>query len=116
MNNAEAIKKVCLELLSSKMIFNNCSVDFINRYKQLYSNATVLSVLNDAELVQTARLFLDNNLNISIASKVGYMHRNTLIYRLDKIKKIIGLDIRSFNEAVVFENLVIFYDMLVNHN
>ncbi len=115
-SSAEEIKLMCLDLFTSKTIFNNCSVDFINRYKQLYCNQVVLSVLNDHELVQTAQLFLDNNLNISIASKQGYMHRNTLIYRLDKIKKIIGLDIRNFNEAVVFENLVLFYDMFAKHN
>ncbi len=115
-NTAEEIKKMCLELFTSKMMFNNCSVDFINKYKQLYENKIVLGLLNDTELVQTAKLFLEHNLNISLASKEGYMHRNTLIYRIEKIKKIIGLDIRNFNEAVVFENLVIFYDMLVSHN
>lgn len=109
------IKTECLELFSSKNIFNNCSVEFINKYKRLYENEVVLSVLKDDELVQTAKLFLGHNLNISIASKEGYMHRNTLIYRIEKIKKNIGLDIRIFNEAVVFENLVMFYNMLANN-
>ena len=112
---AEDIKNECLELFSSKNIFNNCSVDFINKYKNIYANSVVLSVLNDEELVNTAKLFLNHNLNISIASKDGYMHRNTLTYRIEKIKKIIGLDIRNFNEAVFFENLVMFFDMLKNY-
>lgn len=116
MNTAVEIKNECLELFSSKNIFNNCSVEFINKYKQIYKNNIVLSVLTDLELVQTAKLFLSHNLNISIASKQGYMHRNTLIYRIEKIKKLIGLDIRNFNEAVVFENLVIFYDALIKNN
>ena len=113
--SALEIKKECLELFSSINIFNNCSVDFINKYKNIYKNKVVLSILKDEELVQTAKLFLSHNLNISIASKEGYMHRNTLIYRIEKIKKNIGLDIRIFNEAVVFENLVMFYDMLNNN-
>ena len=73
-------------------------------------NKVVEGLLSDDELVKTAKLFFDNNLNISTASKVGFMHRNTLIYRLDKIKKLIGLDIRNFNDAVVFENMLLFYE------
>jgi len=74
----------------------------------------VISFLNDEELNNTAQVFFENNLNISLASKKGFMHRNTLVYRLDKIKKILGLDIRNFNEAVVFENFLLFYDMIKN--
>ena len=115
-NVAEKIKQECMALLSNKVIFNNCSVDFLDKYRRLYSNKQILSIVTNEELVTTARLFLENNLNITLASKVGYMHRNTLIYRLDKIKRLIGLDIRNFTEAVVFENLVMFYDMVRAHN
>lgn len=115
-NTVEKIKEQCMELFSSKNIFNNCNVDFIAQYKTLYANKSVMTVLNNEELVTTAQLFLQNNLNITAASKEGYMHRNTLIYRIEKIRKLIGLDIRLFNEAVVFENLVIFYGMFKNEN
>lgn len=114
-NVAEKIKKECMTLLSNKTIFNNCSVDFLDKYRSLYSNKQVLAIVNNTELISTARLFLENSLNITSASKKGYMHRNTLIYRIDKIKRLIGLDIRVFEEAVVFENLVMFYDMVRNH-
>ena len=115
-NVAEKFKQECMSLLSIKVIFNNCSVDFLDKYRKLYSNKQILSIVNNEELVTTARLFLKNNLKITLASNVGYMHRNTLIYRIDKIKRLIGLDIRVFEEAVVFENLVMFYEMVKNHN
>lgn len=115
-NVAEKIKQECMTLLSNRVIFNNCNVDFIEQYRKLYSIKQVMAIVTNEELVQTARIFLQNSLNITSASKKGYMHRNTLIYRLDKIKRLIGLDIRVFEEAVVFENLVMFYDMIKNHS
>ena len=111
-NVAEKIKQECMALLSNRVIFNNCNVDFLDKYRKLYNNKQVLSIVTNEELISTANLFLKNNLNITSASKKGYMHRNTLIYRIDKIKRLIGLDIRIFEEAVVFENLVMFYDMI----
>jgi len=112
--NSDIIRKQCIELFSSKSIFYNCGTDLIAKYKQIYSMPDVISFLNDEELNNTAQVFFENNLNISLASKKGFMHRNTLVYRLDKIKKILGLDIRNFNEAVVFENFLLFYDMIKN--
>lgn len=109
---SEVIKKECIELFSSNKIFYNCGLDLISRYKILYSYPEVKNFFKDEELISTSKVFFDNNLNISLASKVGFMHRNTLVYRLDKIKKIIGLDIRNFNEAVVFQNFLLFYDMI----
>ena len=106
------LRERCISLFSSKNIFYNCGPELINEYKKLFVVKSVNSLLSDEELVKTATLFFDNSLNISTASKVGFMHRNTLIYRLDKIQKLIGLDIREFNAAVVFENLLIFYEMI----
>lgn len=110
-DNSE-LREKCLTLFSSKNIFYNCGTELINEYKKLFLIKSVNTLLTDEDLVKTAVLFYENNLNISTASKVGFMHRNTLIYRLDKIQKLIGLDIRNFNDAVVFENLLLFYDMI----
>lgn len=62
----------------------------------------VISVFKDEELMASANAFFDNNLNISETSRNTFMHRNTLIYRIEKIKKISGLDIRLLNDAVTF--------------
>lgn len=108
----QQIKKECIELFSSCNIFNNCGSDLISKYKALFKVPNVKKVLENEELITTVKVFFDNNLNISVASREGFMHRNTLVYRLDKLQNMIGLDVRKFNEAVVFENLILFYDMI----
>ena len=54
------------------------------------------------EMLETVRVFFHNDLNLTAASKQLYIHRNTLNYRLDKIRKDFGLDLRSFRDAVIF--------------
>ena len=58
-------------------------------------------VLND-EMLETVRVFFQNDLNLTAASRQLFIHRNTLNYRLDKIRKETGLDLRSFEDAVIF--------------
>lgn len=61
--------------------------------------------LLDAEMLHTAEVFLESGLNLSETARRLYVHRNTLIYRLDKIQKAIGLDLRDFHGAMVFRVL-----------
>ncbi len=57
----------------------------------------------DSETLQTIQKFFENNLNVSETSRQLYVHRNTLVYRLDKIQKITGLDLRMFDDAIIFK-------------
>jgi carbohydrate diacid regulator len=57
----------------------------------------------DGETIHTIQEFFENNLNVSETSRQLYVHRNTLVYRLDKIQKVTGLDIRKFDDAIIFE-------------
>lgn len=57
----------------------------------------------DGEIIETIKKFFENNLNVSETSRQLYVHRNTLVYRLDKIEKITGLDLRIFDEAIIFK-------------
>ena len=57
----------------------------------------------DADTLDTINKFFENNLNVSETSRKLYVHRNTLVYRLEKIKKITGLDLREFDHAIVFK-------------
>ena len=57
----------------------------------------------DGEIIETIKKFFENNLNVSETSRQLYVHRNTLVYRLDKIQKITGLDLRIFDEAIIFK-------------
>lgn len=61
----------------------------------------------DNEMIRTMEVFFKCGLNISEAAKELYIHRNTLIYRLDKIQKYTNYDIRNFNEAVLLK--IIFF-------
>ena len=51
----------------------------------------------------TIQKFFENNLNVSETSRKLFVHRNTLVYRLDKIKKLTGLDLREFDDAIIFK-------------
>lgn len=57
----------------------------------------------DQETLLTIQRFFENNLNISETSRQLYVHRNTLVYRLDKIQKTTGLDLRKFDDAIIFK-------------
>lgn len=57
----------------------------------------------DEDMMKTVEIFFRLDLNLSEAAKSLYVHRNTLIYRLDKIQKYTGYDIRKFNEATLFK-------------
>ncbi|MFI3115847.1 MAG: helix-turn-helix domain-containing protein [Clostridia bacterium] len=57
----------------------------------------------DEETLSTIKAFFDNNLNVSETSRKLFVHRNTLVYRLGKIRKITGLDLRKFDHAIVFK-------------
>ncbi len=54
------------------------------------------------ETTTTIQKFFENNLNISETARQLYVHRNTLVYRLERLQKIIGLDIRKFDDAMTF--------------
>lgn len=57
----------------------------------------------DDETLTTINKFFDNNLNVSETSRQLYIHRNTLVYRLDKLQKSTGLDLRTFDDAITFK-------------
>jgi carbohydrate diacid regulator len=56
----------------------------------------------DRESLMTIQSFFENSLNVSETSRKLFVHRNTLVYRLDKIKRLTGLDLREFEHAIVF--------------
>lgn len=58
------------------------------------------AVLADSEMLTTLETFFQMNCNVSETAKRLYIHRNTLIYRLDKVKQEIGFDVRNFDDAV----------------
>ena len=81
-----------------------------NVYNQTMSSA-FLKLMGEVELVKTALDFLKNNLNVSKSSRDAFLHRNTLFYRLEKIHKLTGLNLKEFEDAFTFKLLMgIYYE------
>ncbi len=69
--------------------------------KEVFGDS-IPEILEDEEAMSTIHKFFENNLNISETARQLYVHRNTLVYRLERIEKAIGLDIRKFDDAMTF--------------
>lgn len=69
--------------------------------KEVFNHGSIDSL--DEETLFTIQRFFENNLNVSETSRGLFVHRNTLVYRLEKIKKLTGLDLREFDDAIVFK-------------
>ena len=84
----------------------------LSEYLAELSDEHLKEIFDDEEILNTAEVFLQSSLNVSETSRTLYMHRNTLLYRLDKIEKATGLNIRSFSDAVSFRVLTILHKLL----
>ncbi|MFA9380431.1 MAG: PucR family transcriptional regulator [Acetanaerobacterium sp.] len=69
--------------------------------REVFKKGSIESL--DHETLFTIQRFFENNLNVSETSRKLFVHRNTLVYRLEKIKKLTGLDLREFDHAIVFK-------------
>ena len=69
--------------------------------REVFKRGSIESL--DQETLFTIQKFFENNLNVSETSRKLFVHRNTLVYRLEKIKKLTGLDLREFDDAIVFK-------------
>ena len=116
---AKSYRDAMLALRVGKIFEKNC---YISKYNQLgigrliyqlpstlckmfieevFPNEAYKSL--DEDTLETIDCFFENNLNGSETSRELFVHRNTLVYRLDKVKKNTGLDLRSFDDAVLFK-------------
>ncbi len=68
---------------------------------EVFKRGTIESL--DRETLMTIQCFFENSLNVSETSRKLFVHRNTLVYRLEKIKKLTGLDLREFEHAITFK-------------
>lgn len=84
----------------------------LKEYLTQFGVSNTAEVFSDPDLASTAEEFLENSLNVSETSRSLFLHRNTLMYRLDKIKRITGLDLKDFSDAVTFRVISILYRLL----
>lgn len=66
----------------------------------------------DEEIISTIYKFFENNLNVSETSRQMFIHRNTLVYRVEKLKNLTGLDVRTFDDALTFMIAMMVYNYL----
>lgn len=62
----------------------------------------LIKIFSDGDAVKSCFTLFESDLNVSLAADKLFMHRNTLIYRINKIKKSCGLDVKRFSDAVTF--------------
>ena len=72
--------------------------------------------LLDSETILTINKFFENDLNVSETSRQLFVHRNTLVYRLEKIYKLTGLDLRKFDQAIVFKVAMMVHKYLTSNS
>ena len=78
--------------------------DIGRRYHSLLFNRKTQRLFSE-EMLQTIDMFFRKDLNLSDTARQLYIHRNTLVYRLDKIQRQTGLDLRKFDDAITFKTL-----------
>ncbi len=98
--------------LNIKILIYNMPKGICEKYlKEILNNKKIKNL--NKETLFTINKFFENNLNISETSRKLFIHRNTLVYRLEKIKRIIGLDLKNFEDATKFK-LALLIDEYLN--
>lgn len=87
-------------------IIEKLDKNYVDELKNKYLTDEIVTIIHDEEFLSTINAFFANDLNVSKTSTKAFMHRNTLVYRLNKIKKLSGLDLRNFEDAVTFKTLI----------
>jgi len=83
---------------------SDLSPEKARQYYSLLFNAETERLFT-AEMLETIDMFFRKDLNLSDTARQLYIHRNTLVYRLDKVQRLVGLDLRNFDDAVTFKLL-----------
>lgn len=87
--------------LALPMMIDQLDGSGLNRINKAISG-NIHAVIDDEELILTAQRFFEHSLNVTDTAQVLFIHRNTLIYRLNKIEKLTGFDLRKFEDALNF--------------
>ena len=105
---------VCYNSLGMGRLIYRLPIDTCRRFlKEVYGSETPVEF--DEETQTTVDTFFSHNLNISETARRLYVHRNTLVYRLEKLRQVTGLDIRTFDDAMTFKVAAMVAEYLRDH-
>ena len=118
MNTQESVKnhyhkkpfmKTPPQPISLYEILDGVSAEERERLYGEYGVEDMAEIFSNEDLMKTADCFIENGMNVCLAARKLYMHRNTLMYRLNKIRRVCGMDLRVFDMAVTFRILRALY-------
>ena len=101
--NPEESIHVFRQLLLERFLMNVPREESLHYHNLLFNRRT--AKLFNEEMLQTIEMFFRKDLNLSDTARQLFIHRNTLVYRLDKVQRQTGLDLRHFDDAVTFKIL-----------
>jgi DNA-binding PucR family transcriptional regulator len=96
------IKQAGNNFITLSTLVDNMSKDEKEKICQECNFVNYAKIFEDNDMMNTIDCLFENNLNVSRTARNLYMHRNTLIYRLNKLKRITGLSVCNFADAITF--------------
>lgn len=93
-------------IFSTEYILNCFSDGNEMQYIKFFKNPKIEKIFKNEEIMYSINQYLLNDLVISKTSRSSFMHRNTLIYRVNKLQKLTGLNLKKFSDAVLFNNII----------
>lgn len=86
----------------AELVASGLGAERAERLKTRYGGAALEKIFSNADIMSTCLCLLENDLNVSLTASKLYMHRNTLMYRINKIERECNLNLRKFADAVIF--------------
>lgn len=99
-----------------KKVLSGLSVSQRAKIAENYDMDALSVVFSNEGLMAAIEAFLKNGMNVSLTARALYMHRNTLIYKLNAVKKITGFDLKKFDMAATFSILHALYALSEEHS
>jgi carbohydrate diacid regulator len=90
--------------MGTARLFHDIPVERLEEFINETITSEVFDQIDD-ETIKTMQSFFENNLNISETARKMYLHRNTLVYRIDKLMKLTGMNVTNFDSAVLFHTI-----------
>lgn len=78
----------------------------IENLERFFTIPKIKKIFSNVDMVYTLKQFLINDLNLAKTSLNSFLHRNTVIYRINKMSRVTGLDVRKFDDAILLHNMI----------